>query len=372
MTPFLQKHAEILLNSFLSSNKPLDLSLSHYFRSNKNLGASDRREIGETLYGILRWKSLIDHFAPLDPIAFYRAIDWDRILKDKAVPPAAKLGLPEFLYTRFKTHFGEEKTEELGRILNEQAPTTLRVNLLKISREELLQKLAQKFSCSPCSLSKAGIQVHKREPLFALPEFKEGLFEIQDEGSQLISQLMEAKPGDCVLDYCSGSGGKTLGFAPSMQGKGQIYLHDIRPSALLEARKRLKRAGVQNAQCLLPDHVQLKKLIGKCDWVLIDVPCSGTGTLRRNPDQKWKIDAPLIEKFILEQREIAKKVIPYLKGSGRLVYATCSLLPEENQSQVDYFLQHLPLRLDKEPLLLPPVSRGMDGFFCAVFKKQTF
>ncbi len=121
-----------------------------------------------------------------------------------------------------------------------------------------------------------------------MPEFKQGLFEVQDEGSQLIANLMDPTPGDQVMDYCAGSGGKTLAFAPKMQHRGQIYLHDIRPWALDEARKRLKRAGIQNAQVVLPEDPKLNKLRGKMDWVLVDAPCTGSGTFRRNPDMKWK------------------------------------------------------------------------------------
>ena len=156
-----------------------------------------------------------------------------------------------------------------------------------------------------------------------------------------------------------------------MQKKGQIFLTDIRPNALLEARRRLRRAGVENAQCLPLEHPQLLRLKEKCDWVLIDVPCSGTGTFRRNPEQKWKVDAPMIERLTTQQREIARDAIPYLKTGGRLVYATCSLLPEENHAQVDFLLSQHPLSLENEPLSIMPEPQGMDGFFAAVFRKKT-
>ena len=148
-----------------------------------------------------------------------------------------------------------------------------------------------------------------------------------------------------------------------MQGKGQIYLHDNRPWILTEARKRLNRAGIQNVQFNLPKR--------KMDWVLVDAPCSGTGTLRRNPDAKWKIDAPMIERLVQQQREIFQEALEHLSPTGRIVYATCSLLPEENERQVDYFLKTHSLVLDGEPLTLLPQDGGMDGFFAAVFKKQT-
>ena len=155
-----------------------------------------------------------------------------------------------------------------------------------------------------------------------------------------------------------------------MAGKGQIYLHDIRPQALVQAKQRLKRAGVQNVQFLAPGHSKLPQLKKKMDWVLADVPCSGTGTLRRNPDQKWKIDAPMIERLIERQREIFEGAFAYVKPGGRLIYATCSLLAEENKLQVDYFLENDRAALEKEPLSLFPEEGGMDGFFAAVFRKK--
>lgn len=365
--PFCDHHISAFLDDYSKSQKPLDLALSEYLRAHKSIGAHDRRTIGETLYGMVRWKTLIDYFCPsshsLDRLKAFRKICFEECLKNPNIPEAARLGINDFLYERFSKTFGIERTRELGQILNEPAPTTIRANLLKITREELLKKWEGKFELTPCALAPAGIQFPKRTPLFALPEFKEGLFEMQDEGSQLVAALVSAQPGDHVLDYCSGSGGKTLAFAPSMQGKGQIYLHDNRPWVLNEARKRLKRAGVQNVQFLLP-----KK---KVDWVLVDAPCSGTGTLRRNPDAKWKIDSAMIERLVQQQQDIVKEALEFLKPGGRLVYATCSLLPEENELQVAHFLKTHPLLLDRPSLSLLPQRGGMDGFFAAVFKKQT-
>lgn len=362
---FVDRHIFIFLTAFSKTNKPLDLALGQYFRTHKSLGSKDRRIMGDTIYGMARWKSLLDHFSPNNPVSFYRNIDWGKIAQNPSIPGHAKLGLSKFLYDELFSSFGIKEAYRLGKILNESAPMTIRANLLKTTREALLKRFKQG---SPCAKAPEGIQFENREPLFSLPEFKEGLFEVQDEGSQLVAEMVDAKPGDTVLDYCSGSGGKSLAFAHRMQGSGQIFLHDIRDKALLEARQRLKRAGIQNAQRLPPNHPQLKRLIGKCDWVLVDAPCSGTGTLRRNPDQKWKIDAPMLESLIQKQREIVKEAFHYVKPGGTFVYATCSLLPQENQAQVKYILANLPLMLEKEVLLLPE-SGGMDGFFCASFKK---
>lgn len=268
--PFCDHHISVILESYAKSEKPLDLLLSEYFRSHKSIGSHDRKAIGETLYGMVRWKTLIDRFSGtdhgLDRLACYRNISIEQCRQDSTIPEPIRLGVNDFLYNRFCATFGLERTRELCKILNSPAPTTIRVNLLKTAPEDLMKKWEGKFAMARCVKAPAGIQFQKREPLFALPEFKEGLFEVQDEGSQLVAELVNAKPGEQILDYCSGSGGKTLAFAPSMQGKGQIYLYDNRPWILIEARKRLRRAGIQNAQFALP-----KRLV---DWVLTDVPAA--------------------------------------------------------------------------------------------------
>lgn len=363
--PFCDHHISVILDRFGKTQKPLDLLLSEYFRSHKALGAKDRRLIGETLFQMVRWKTLIDHFCPsphpLERLNRFRKISIEDCKQNPSIPEAVRYGMSPFLYNRFCELFGKEKTVQLCHILNSPAPTTIRVNLLKTTPEELMKRWEAKFAMVRCPKAAAGIQFQKREPLFSLPEFKEGLFEVQDEGSQLIAALIEAKPGEHILDFCGGSGGKTLAFAPVCQGKGQIYLYDNRPWILLEARKRLKRAGVQNVQFVLP-----KKPV---DWVLADVPCSGTGTLRRNPDAKWKIDASMVNYLIEEQRKIVKESLSFLKPGGRFVYSTCSLLPEENTAQAAYFLQTHSLVLVQE-LFWFPEEGGMDGFFAAIFKKQ--
>lgn len=371
---FRDHHILTFLRLFSDSPKPLDLALSEYLKANKSIGAHDRREIGETLYGMFRWKSLLDHYCPsqdpLSRLSRFRNISFETVTQDPSIPEPARLGVNEFLFNRLEKAYGIEQARAICRVLNGTAPTTVRANLLKTTQESLLKIFQEQFEASLCENAPAGIQFKKRVPLFSLPEFKAGLFEVQDEGSQQVASLVQAKPGDLILDYCSGSGGKTLAFAPAMKGKGQIYLHDVRLRALQEARLRLRRAGIQNAQCLPPGHPQLKALLGKADWVLADVPCSGTGTLRRNPDAKWKIDEAMLQRLTALQREITKEALTYLKPGGRLVYATCSLLPEENQLQASYLLNTLPLEMEGEPFFLLPKEGGADGFFAAVFKKK--
>jgi 16S rRNA (cytosine967-C5)-methyltransferase len=372
-TPFCDHHIASFFTYYSNAGKtPLDLALSSYFKAHRSLGSHDRKTIGEAVFGMVRWKTLLDHLTPnathLERYRFYKNLD-NKSLSDAAIPEAARLGVPEFLLQSLVTDFGKSRAKELCEILNTEAPTTIRANLLKTTKEELLVRFAEHLP-TPCPEAPHGIRFPKRLPLFSFPEFKEGLFEVQDEGSQIVSSLVAARPGEAILDFCSGSGGKTLAFAPAMLGKGQIYLHDIREGALLEAKKRLRRAGVQNVQFLPPGHTQLARIKGRCDSVLIDVPCSGTGTLRRNPDQKWNLDEPLVARLVETQKAIAQEAIKYLKPGGRLVYVTCSLLSRENQAQVDSFLASFPLTLEAPPLFLPPVVGGMDGFFAAVFKKS--
>jgi 16S rRNA (cytosine967-C5)-methyltransferase len=357
---FCDHHICAILASL--SEAPLDMALSNYFRAHKSLGAQDRRTIGETIYGMFRYKSLLDHLCPDgSPLARLLCFKEMQAAPNEILAPEyAQLGTSVYLLQKFTAAYGKEKATALCRILNEQAPVFIRANLLKTTQEELLQKLSTRFPLGKCKKAPAGLQLVKREPLFALAEFKEGLFEVQDEGSQLVAHLVKAKPGDHVLDYCSGSGGKTLAIAPAMQGKGQIYLHDNRPQALQQAKQRLRRAGVQNVQFVLPKH--------PVDWILADVPCSGTGTLRRNPDAKWKIDEEMVQRLVKEQHAIVKESLRFLKPSGRFVYATCSILPEENENQVKYFIDTHGLEL-VETLTLLPESGGADGFFAAVFKK---
>lgn len=371
-TPFCDHHIAAFFSRYALGRAPLDLSLAGYFKSHKSLGSKDRKTIGEAVFGMVRWKTLLDHLGPasdpLERLRLYKTLDFDKALADPRIPEPVRCGVPETLFDRLAGAYGKPEARRLSLILNTPAPVTVRANALKITRSDLISRWSE-YGAAPCSQAPHGIRFPKRLPLFSFPEFKEGLFEMQDEGSQLAASLVEASPGQTVLDFCSGSGGKTLAIAPRMEGRGQIYLHDIRVHALQEAKKRLRRAGVQNAQFLPPGHKQLLRLKNKCDWVLIDVPCSGTGTLRRNPDQKWAIDAPMLERLVQEQQKIAEAALPYVKPGGRLVYATCSILPEENERQADFLLANLPLRLERPFLSLLPEEGGMDGFFAAVFQK---
>ena len=372
---FPEHHLFQILKRFEHQHLPLDLFLSHYFKAHTALGSKDRHLIAEAVYGMSRWKSLLDYLSGPHPTweqryALFRSFQPASYLAANAIPLHVRLSFPQELFALLETGHGREEAISLCQASNTEAPITIRVNPLKAERTELLSRWQGHYDIAPCDHSPYGIQFKKRVPLTALPEFKEGFFEIQDEASQLVSSLVKVSPGEQVLDYCSGSGGKTLGFAHLMENKGQIYLHDIRPHILEQARKRLKRAGIQNGQFLPPGHPFLNKLKKKMDWVLLDVPCSGTGTLRRNPDQKWKFSTALLNRLMGQQRTIFEKGLSYLKPGGKIVFSTCSILKEENEKQIEHFLKTYPLELQGSPFISLPSYGGMDGFFAAVLSSK--
>lgn len=373
--PFRLHHLYALLESYSNQRLPLDLFMSHYFRANKSLGSKDRAFIAETAYSLIRWQGLLDYLYPESPswaqrYETYINMDLNEIIKREDIPPHIRVSFPKVLFDQIDAAYGMEKAIELCVISNNPAPTTIRVNTNKISREALFERWKDSYDIS-CSIhAPEGIAFNKRINFFDLPEYKEGFFEVQDEGSQLLAKCVDAKPGDQVMDFCAGSGGKTLAFAVQMKNQGQIYLHDIRVHALQEAKKRLKRAGIQNAQMILSDSPNLAKLKKKMNWVLVDAPCSGTGTLRRNPDMKWRFDEKTLPDLIGQQKTIFERALSFLRPDGRIVYATCSILPEENEKQVDYFIKTYNLTLEGTPYKTLPSHGGMDGFFGVVLKKS--
>jgi len=370
-SPFRKSHLFQILRSYEASSLPLDVFLSGYFRAHKAIGAKDRKFLADTVYALVRWKGLLDHLSPKPPSweSRYHLYEKNAFLaacEDLSIPLHIRCSFPKELFSLFKTAYGEERAYQLCIASNTPAPTTVRVNPLKTTRDELLTKWQETYCVSPCVFSPLGITFHKKVNFFAMEEFKEGLFEMQDEGSQQIAHLVQAKPKDHILDFCAGSGGKSLAFAPSMQGKGVIYLHDIRSKALEEAKKRLRRAGIQHAQLLHPGDVKKVHLKRTMDWVLVDAPCSGTGTLRRNPDMKWKWRPQALPHLIQEQRQIFEEALSYLKPQGKIVYATCSILPQENEDQIRYFQEKFGLELVDSPFQSFPEKGKMDGFFGAI------
>jgi 16S rRNA (cytosine967-C5)-methyltransferase len=352
-----KKHALEILEQ--AEEMPLDLAMSRYFRARKFLGVRDRRAIGEGVYGMVRWRGLLDHQLPVPSWAsrweLFQKID---PLKETNFPDHVRCSFPKDIYDLLGKHYGE-KVFELCMALNGRAPTTVRVNTLKVSREELLKRWKE-LPCRATALSDVGVQFEGRVQLMGTPEARGGMFELQDEASQLVAALVAAKPGDQVLDYCAGSGGKALAIATRMHNRGQLFLHDVRERILLQARKRMKLAGVQNAQIGTGKRKSM-------DWVLVDAPCSGSGAWRRNPEMKWRFELDGLKEYVRLQREIFAKALTYMKPGGRIVYATCSLFPEENQRQMEHFVKQHGLQVVGEPFHSLPREGEMDGFFGVVF-----
>jgi 16S rRNA C967 or C1407 C5-methylase (RsmB/RsmF family) len=367
---FREQHLFELLSQYDAYTGPLDFFISTYFRKKKALGSKDRAFISETIYTLIRWKGLIDYFLQGEAdwkkrYEFAQTHDLKSYLDDETIPPHIRVSFPDALF-----HLIGSNAQKICLACNEPAPTTVRVNIQKIRRDVLLEKWKYDgYDVVATDESDMGITF--KINFFSLPEFQEGLFEVQDEASQLVAFKVQAQPGDHVLDFCSGSGGKTLAFAHRLEGKGQIFLHDVRKSALLEAKKRLNRAGIQNAQFIHADEKKrLKLLFNRMNWVLVDAPCSGTGTLRRNPDMKWKFSLQMLERLVGEQRTIFEEALQYLHPTGRIVYATCSILEKENQEQVAYFLKKFPLQIEGEVFQSIPKFQGKDGFFAVTFKRH--
>lgn len=338
---FREYHLYQILESF-SFNLPLDVHLNRYFRSHKSLGSKDRSFLSETIYTQMRQSKP----------AFYTG------------PVHAEALCPTPIYDKLSVAYGPQEALSICRASIERAPVTLRINPLKTTRSHLLDRWKPLYNVSACRRSPLGIQFHQKINFSQLPEFREGLFEVQDEASQLMALLVAPTPGQHILDYCAGAGGKTLAFAHQTEGKGQIYLHDIRPQALSEAKKRCRRAGIQN--------VQFKTSLPatpKMDWILVDAPCTGSGTYRRNPDLKWKFSIEMLERILQEQRSIFKEALTFLKPQGKIVYVTCSVLSEENEQQAAYFCDVFDLQIEKHLRTLPG-EEGMDGFYGVILSRK--
>jgi len=372
--PFREHHLLELLEGYDVERGPIDRFIGTYFRANRALGSKDRKFIAETIYAMVRWQILLDHISGESSwqsrYETFNATDLQEIQKDSSLPPHIRVSFPKVLFDLLVEAYGEEETCYLCLENNEPAPTTVRANTLKTSRDELLKRWEGEYEVRPCEVSPVGIVFEKKIHFFTLPEFSQGFFEVQDEGSQLVAFHVKAEPGQQVMDFCSGSGGKALAFAPAMKGSGQIYLHDIRARTLQEAKVRLARAGIQNAQMLLSGKPALKKIKKKMDWILVDAPCSGTGTLRRNPDMKWRFSKEMVDRLVGQQRTIFEQALSFLKPGGKIVYATCSILPQENKQQVDHFLKTYNLELVDEPFQSLPKKGGMDGFFAATMQQK--
>jgi 16S rRNA (cytosine967-C5)-methyltransferase len=365
-------HLSKIFEVYEAGSLPLDLVVSRYMRANRAIGAKDRRAIGEGVYGVIRWKGLLDHLLKgegswAERYELLQRIDPLKVRRK--LPPHVQVSCPEPLFNSLVEQWGEKRAQEIALTWNTRAPTTVRANTLKNTREALLQRWQGRYHVHPCALSDVGVLFEERVQLLGSQAYKEGLFELQDEASQLVAQLVEAGPKSHVLDYCAGAGGKSLAIAARMQNRGQLYLHDIRLRSLAEAKKRMKRAGVQNAQIVPAGDPKLARMKGKMDWVLVDAPCSGSGTWRRHPEMKWKFELTQLIDYIKRQRAIFAEALDYLAPKGKIVYATCSLFPEENEKQIEQFCRVHGLQVVGEPFQSLLRAGGPDGLCGAVLSR---
>ena len=290
---------------------------------------------------------------------------------------SVRYSCPEWLLKKWTQQFGSEATQKLLESIQNRPPFMIRTNTLKISRDALIERLAKQGLEVSKTESATGILFKERANLFDSDEFREGLFEVQDDGSQQICEKILPAQGELVWDVCAGAGGKTLALAAMMKDKGRIIATDIRQKKMEDLRKRAKRAGVSNIFPADLNRMDEIHVIRKgLDKIVVDAPCSGTGTLRRNPDAKWKLKESIFSEYPKQQTQIIEQSLPRLKPGGRLFYITCSLEPEENEEVVKGILQaHPELHLVPEPgsekgfFQLRPDKNGTDGFFLAILEK---
>ena len=417
-TPALFNHTDALLSELLRSTFPADLVVSRYFRQHRELGHADRGFAAETVYSVLRRKrslsarcgdDVTSRRLLLATLAFVQGLnrrELDVVLHEaegkwlaqaKAVKldelmPAVRLDLPDWLYETLAAQFGASELEALAASLNQPAPLDLRVNVLKAERDAVLARLnADGLAAQPCRYSPQGIRLEGKPSISRHPLFLDGSFEVQDEGSQLLGFLLAPKRGEMVADFCAGAGGKTLLLGALMRSQGRLYAFDVAEKRLAKLKPRLARSGLSNVYPVRIDSendIKIKRLAGKLDRVLVDAPCSGLGTLRRNPDLKWRQTAQSVAELTVKQAAILHAASALVKPGGRLVYATCSLLAAENDAVVSAFQaahpefaalsacdvlrkQGIAIEGDgSDYLRLLPQRHGTDGFFAAVMERR--
>lgn len=391
----------LALQNVFGDGYQADKVIERLFKNNRKLGARDRRFIAETTYDLIRnwrflWVSLGAKEPSLEHDALMKLLGAWLLSKSESLPAwpefarldgalfaegmrrasenvAVRESVPDWLYEHGKMEIGAEWDSMLHE-LNRQAPVCLRANRLKITRAELAKALAKEdILTHEAPETEDGLILNERKNIFTSQAFKMGLFEIQDGASQQVAPLVDAKPGDRVIDACAGAGGKTLHLAALMKNKGKIISMDVGDRKLLSLRERCSRNGVDIAETkLIESSKTIKRLEKTADKVLLDVPCTGLGVLRRNPDKKWKISLEEIERLRVLQYEILSDYSSMVKIGGRLVYATCSCLPSENEAQVARFLKETgsawELVTEKK---FSPGHNGYDGFYAAALLRKS-
>ncbi|MDI1353957.1 MAG: RsmB/NOP family class I SAM-dependent RNA methyltransferase [bacterium] len=384
----------LTLQEIFTKNRYADKALEKLFKQNPQWGSRDRRFVAEGVYDVVRNFRLYSTLAESKNNFWFITAVW-LVVKEIPLPewPEFKHVNPDFIrgsaeklkdslptYQSYPDWLWEYGVAELGReiwerealALNEQAPVFLRANTLKTSREKLAESFKNdKIETSAIPGVLDGLQLSKRENVFRSKLFKEGGFEVQDAGSQLISVFLAPNPNDVVIDACAGAGGKSLHLAALMKNKGKIISLDVEAWKLEELKKRAKRAGAFNIETRLIEGKQtINSLAGKADKLLLDVPCSGMGVLKRNPDAKWKLSAEVMERTKQLQKEIISDYSNMVKINGKMMYSTCSIFPGENQLQVRNFLStNHNFQLLEDKTLFP--SEGFDGFYMALLQRTS-
>lgn len=407
-----------LLRQVLTFAQPADAVVSAFFRKHRALGARERHSLAETVYTVLRQRLLFAHLAQSGSGALERRLailawqgsdtflrgalgpneqQWlaeTKAIDRAALPEKLRHNLPDWLAGALRTQIGDDFWP-LVQALEQPAPLDLRVNTLKAKREEVQQALAEAgIAAEPTPYSPWGLRVQGKPALNKLDLFNRGDVEVQDEGSQLLALLTDPKRGEMVVDFCAGAGGKTLALGAAMRSTGRLYAFDVSGHRLDALKPRLARSGLSNvhpAQIAHERDDRIKRLAGKIDRVLVDAPCSGLGTLRRNPDLKWRQTPKSVQELQAKQHAILASAARLLKSGGRLVYATCSLLQAENEEIVAAFdaehgreFEPLPvadllagLKVEQggelvhgPALRLWPHRHQTDGFFAACWQRH--
>lgn len=389
------------LSNIFNEGEYADKVIEKTLKRDKRWGSRDRSFIAETTYDIVRWKRLYTEIAevkaPYSRENLFRLFAVWATLRGIEIPdwkqieptPTRRIkgrfdelskirkfreSVPDWMDEMGVEELGEETWEKEIHALNQQAPVVLRANTLKTTRENLQKELAKEAIESEFIEGYPdALQLKERANVFRTEAFKNGLFEMQDASSQLVAKFLQVEPGMRVVDTCAGAGGKSLHLAAQMENKGQLIATDIYANKLKELKRRARRAGAHNIEPRVIDNNKvIKKLFGSADRVLIDAPCSGLGVLSRNPDAKWKLQPEFINTIKMTQAEILTQYSKMVKPGGKMVYATCSVLPSENQQQVEKFLasedgESFKLSEDKKIL---SSETGYDGFYMALLEKE--
>ena len=411
-----------LVRLALKFDHPADAIVSRFFREHRGLGPRERATMAETVYTVLRKKLLFDHLAPsgsgpkerrMAILGFYgpgdflrsaltdqetRWLDECEKVKPEDLMERHRHNLPEWLVQPLKDQLGEEFWP-LVNSLNLGAGLDLRVNTFKSKRADVQKMLAASgIKAVPTPYSPWGLRIAGKPALNKHEGFVRGEFEVQDEGSQLLAMLLDAKRGEMVVDFCAGAGGKTLAIGAAMRSTGRLYAFDTSAGRLDSFKPRMARSGLSNVHPAAIAHERddrVKRLAGKIDRVLVDAPCTGLGTLRRNPDLKWRQTLQSVAEMTVKQAAILQSAARLVKTGGRLVYATCSVLPQENEAIAEAFAAANPdfaslsaaeilteLKVENAPVLcsggeaghlylrLWPHRHATDGFFAAIWQKK--